>query len=449
MTHELARLPPSCTTAVFVGPTLPKAEVQDILPDAVILPPVRFGDLYALIASGIELVVIIDGVFHGHPPVWQREIAAVLALGMRVVGTSSMGALRALELAPYGMIGIGEVVRWYRDGRIEGDDEVALLHADEEMGYLPLSLPLVDIRATLDEAVSSGKIRRGLASSIVAKLKTLSHAERTRDKVLAVAEQAGAPQGALACLADRLLKNSASVKAQDARKALTLCRTPELLAAGNELKPCCPIRSDKPPVEPLESVMMRAACCSNGQRFRISHVLHWARRNEPDIDRRLQDEVRRWYLSDWCSIAAVGPDEAAVAEFAESWLHDHAGGAPDMWLRENGLHKDELKHRLVGRCAEAWLEEQVSEALPLTLASQHPVIDQVLADWARRMQVTAPDETGTEPSDMAEWLIHSSPAFFGAVSWQADRALVQGLQVDGEIARFAAEMRRQGASDEQ
>ena len=116
MTYE-ARTP----IAVFLGPSLDLATARSILP-ANYYPPVRMGDIYRLLATGVRLIVIIDGVFHASVPVWQREILAALKAGIIVVGTSSMGALRAAELAPYGMIGCGTVFQWYIQGRIAGDD---------------------------------------------------------------------------------------------------------------------------------------------------------------------------------------------------------------------------------------------------------------------------------------------------------------------------------------
>ena len=50
-----------------------------------------------------------------------------------------MGALRAAELAPFGMIGIGTIFEAYRDGIYTDDDEVALLHRPAALGYSAMS----------------------------------------------------------------------------------------------------------------------------------------------------------------------------------------------------------------------------------------------------------------------------------------------------------------------
>src|SRR5579872_4115480 len=140
---------------VFLGPSLPVERAREIL-HADYRPPARKGDIYRILTSGVTTIVLIDGLFHGAPSIWQREILAALDEGIAVLGASSMGALRAAELHRFGMIGHGTVFAWYRDGVITGDDEVALQHAPEDLGYRALSEPLVNMRSTLHAARSEG-----------------------------------------------------------------------------------------------------------------------------------------------------------------------------------------------------------------------------------------------------------------------------------------------------
>ena len=69
-----------------------------------------------------------------------------------------MGALRAVELEPFGMIGIGRVFEAYRRGFLEGDDEVAVLHGPAEIGYPTLTEALVNFRASLEQARDMGLV---------------------------------------------------------------------------------------------------------------------------------------------------------------------------------------------------------------------------------------------------------------------------------------------------
>ena len=188
MTYE-ARTP----IAVFLGPSLDLATARSILP-ANYYPPVRMGDIYRLLATGVRLIVIIDGVFHAAVPVWQREILAALKAGITVVGASSMGALRAAELAPYGMIGCGTVFQWYVQGRIAGDDEVALLHAPATQGYRGVSEALVNMRDTLEQACQAGILASEACADLLDWLKGLCYGHRTYDALFASPPFARLPQ---------------------------------------------------------------------------------------------------------------------------------------------------------------------------------------------------------------------------------------------------------------
>ena len=84
-------------------------------------------------------------------------------MGIAVFGASSMGALRAAELHEFGMVGVGQIFEMFRDGVLEDDDEVALQHGPEELNYLPVSEPLVNIRATLKHAFEEGVIENQTA----------------------------------------------------------------------------------------------------------------------------------------------------------------------------------------------------------------------------------------------------------------------------------------------
>lgn len=143
---------------VFLGPTLPVAEARRIL-DATYLPPVSMGDVYALMKRQPKVIAIIDGLFQRVPAVWHKEILFALSRGVRVFGSSSMGALRAAELHTFGMEGAGQVFEAYRDGLYEDDDEVAVIHSPEEFGYRQLSEAMVNLRAGLRRAEPAGTRR--------------------------------------------------------------------------------------------------------------------------------------------------------------------------------------------------------------------------------------------------------------------------------------------------
>ncbi|WP_213456328.1 TfuA-like protein [Rhizomonospora bruguierae] len=163
---------------VFVGPTLPAPEVRAALPNAVVHPPVAHGDLLGLDVGAGDVVVIIDGYYHQRAPVRHKEILDLLDRGTVVVGCASMGALRAAELHPYGMIGTGRVFQMYRDGEIEGDDEVAVAHLQGD-AYAARNAPLVNVRHAVASAVTAGALHLDEAVGLVDTARSLHYTDRS------------------------------------------------------------------------------------------------------------------------------------------------------------------------------------------------------------------------------------------------------------------------------
>jgi hypothetical protein len=182
------------TVVVFTGPTLPRAEVETLL-GGIILPPARQGDVWRAVRAHRPVAIgLIDGVFFHEPAVWHREILWALAQGVHVFGAASMGALRAAELAPFGMQGVGKVFEAFRDGiwpgfadPFEDDDEVAVVHAPAELGHAPLSDAMVDLRDTLLAASDDGVVTASEARALARQLKALPFGERSVTQIGALA----------------------------------------------------------------------------------------------------------------------------------------------------------------------------------------------------------------------------------------------------------------------
>ncbi len=161
---------------VFLGPSLDLESAEKIL-TAEYRPPAKRGDLITAAREGAEIIGLIDGVFHQESAVAHREILAALKSGIRVVGSSSMGALRAAEMDTLGMVGIGEIYRMYKSGKLESDDEVALVF-DPNSG-LSLSEPLINIRFTLKQARETGIIDTVVHDALLSSARSLFYPKRT------------------------------------------------------------------------------------------------------------------------------------------------------------------------------------------------------------------------------------------------------------------------------
>jgi hypothetical protein len=172
------------TTYVFLGPSLSVERASRLL-DATYLPPIQQGDLLRLLDRKPRHVGIIDGYFETVPSVWHKEILLAMSQGVHVFGAASMGAIRAAELHAFGMVGIGTIFAWYRDGEITADDEVAVRHGPAELGYLALSTALVDIRDACSAGSRAGIISTSRAEALTAIARGLPYWERSYDAVAA------------------------------------------------------------------------------------------------------------------------------------------------------------------------------------------------------------------------------------------------------------------------
>ncbi len=170
---------------IFSGPTLAPSEITG-RPGWVCLPPAKRGDIHNAMQQKPRIIGIIDGFFQGELSIWHKEILWAMSQGVHVFGCSSMGALRAAELHQFGMRGVGQIFESYRDGELEDDDEVALIHGPQDMGYVALSEPMVNIRATLTKAVNKGVLTSRLANKLCERAKQTYYRERSWEALLTV-----------------------------------------------------------------------------------------------------------------------------------------------------------------------------------------------------------------------------------------------------------------------
>ena len=188
-------------------------------PRAELRPPAARGDVLRALAAAPRAIVLLDGVYFTEPAVTHKELLYALEAGVRVVGAASLGALRAVELAPHGMLGVGRVFERFRSGELDGDDEVALLHAPAARAFQPLTVALVELREAVDGLVREGVLPAAAGDGLVAAVKGLAFSDRSLARVRALAAEA-MPAAAMAALLRRL--EAPGVKWRDALAALEL-----------------------------------------------------------------------------------------------------------------------------------------------------------------------------------------------------------------------------------
>jgi len=128
-----------------------------------------------------------------------------------------MGAIRAAEMASFGMRGFGEVYARYRDDADFRDDEVTLLHEPGEP-YRELSEPLIHLREAVRRLVARGAVDRDVGARALDELAERWFGERTlqllRERLIA--------HGAAAAPIDELARDfdACRLKAIDLRDFL-------------------------------------------------------------------------------------------------------------------------------------------------------------------------------------------------------------------------------------
>ncbi|HIH35102.1 MAG TPA: TfuA-related McrA-glycine thioamidation protein [Methanosphaera sp.] len=168
---------------IYTGLSLSFDDARKML-DAEYLPPVKRGDIYDLLEKrdDVEIIGIIDGLFHQSPAVAHKEILEALKRGITVVGGSSMGALRACELYPFGMIGVGKIFEDYKNGVIESDDDVAVSLNPEN--YEQMSESWINMKYNFEFALKDNIINQKQCEELLKISKELYYPKRSFEYVI-------------------------------------------------------------------------------------------------------------------------------------------------------------------------------------------------------------------------------------------------------------------------
>lgn len=215
----------SAPRIVFVGPSLAPGD-RERHPALEFRPPAACGDVYRAASQSKRpaAIALIDGHFETAASPWHKELLWALSRGIPVIGASSLGALRAAEMQPYGMLGCGRVFRDYASGRLSDDDEVAVVHGPAELGWQAVSVALVNIRATLALAARRGVLDRQQGRRLATLAKAIFYKERDYATLLAAARREGWPARELARLGRWLEASAVDVKRDDALALLRRLR---------------------------------------------------------------------------------------------------------------------------------------------------------------------------------------------------------------------------------
>jgi hypothetical protein len=165
----------------FAGPSLHGAQYDT--GDVIVRGPAQMGDFERAMADGATAIGLIDGHYQQVGAVWHKEILLALSAGIAVFGAASMGALRAAECEPFGMVPVGSIARRYCAGELYDDADVALTNGPAELGFPPLTEPMVDVEATAIHLAALGLVTGAGARDITVTARKLFFADRTVEAI--------------------------------------------------------------------------------------------------------------------------------------------------------------------------------------------------------------------------------------------------------------------------
>lgn len=456
------------------------------------------GDIYRLLGTGVRRIVIIDGRFHGPAAIWPREIVEALDNGIEVIGAASMGALRAAELYPLGMKGHGTVFAWYRDGVIDGDDEVALLHGDETVDFQPLSEPLVNLRYNLQQAARCGIITLSQAEEVIEEQKAIYYAERSYQGLLAGQIVTGWRPETQALLRQFIQQAAINLKQQDAISTLRYCTAPP--PAQRRPAPALWARPSPNPYYQFASYQQRGFLHSTGTLVSGKTLLDNIVKKTTLVKAYRPILSKNFFLLQWAQQKALQCPTAFYEAYWQRWRQAQNNVPYDQWLRMNGLTEGECQTELRQRALLQWLIQQEPASFGLEANSYTQIIQKLppmlrqekdnlqeteralwieamesayLADWAREKGITCPTATveafiatweanlgisereswlrtlglheecywaGLAACALSNWLSAKGPHYFGYTTWSFEVALMKELQITGRAAQLLANL---------
>ncbi|HKG29910.1 MAG TPA: TfuA-like protein [Nitrososphaeraceae archaeon] len=206
---------------IFLGPSLSHEKARKIF-QADFRGPAKKGDL--LRASGdiddSTIVCLVDALFlQDYPPSPIEVYQLMLNKNIKLYGAASLGALRAVELEKFGMIGMGKIFELYKKGKLTADDEIAVTFVEGE--HQLQSEAMIDIRFNLFLAHRMGIINEITKKTIAKVAKNIYFPYRNYTDILdQTQKQYPAISKDLKSFRTYIIKNRQSLKERDTIKLI-------------------------------------------------------------------------------------------------------------------------------------------------------------------------------------------------------------------------------------
>lgn len=199
--------------SIFAGPSASRAMKASTPFNVKWLGMAKRGDVAKARDNGAEHILLLDGHMVDQYPPSPKEVAEVIADGALVVGAASLGALRAVELMPLGMLGLGWVYNRFAAGDLTAEDELLTV---QDVKGASLSVPAINVRYGLEKLAIKGIIGGMTMCSALRSIKSVYFPYRTKSKVEEILLEAGLQRTEV----DYILSMHCNIKHKDSMLAL-------------------------------------------------------------------------------------------------------------------------------------------------------------------------------------------------------------------------------------
>ena len=323
-------------TVIFIGPTGVGLDLTGLT----VLPPAEQGHITRAVLDGAKTIILIDGCFTQTLSPWHKEILFAIAHGCRVIGAGSLGALRAVECARYGAEPVGVIAGWYANGTCTDDSEVALAHGHYADGSKPVTVPLVNIRATV--------LALGMDANIIEQCRSIFYMERSWPAIKRLLPNVGSK------LADSYI-NQKQLDAQEAIKLAATYRAPASTASNAMNSNMQILLNNDLPVGDLRK-WQTTSNQTEAVDLHLFFELAWHIGIRPT-----QKEIETQSTLMWENKGIANPEDA------RTWLTEH-GVTDQQWI----MFATKLATR---KCARSWFAVTGGAVMSVPLAEEYSLLN--------------------------------------------------------------------------
>ncbi len=169
---------------IYTGLSMSKSDLKKLAPNYIFSKPVARTDLKEDIKNGIHIIGLVDGVFLNQLAVSPSEIMDCIRHGIKVFGSSSMGALRAAELDQYGMVGVGDIYNLVKKNEDFEDDFLGQTFYEDDLDKR--STPFIDVYLVLKKLHAENVISKDVMSFAIRKFRNMHYSDRGVPRLLDV-----------------------------------------------------------------------------------------------------------------------------------------------------------------------------------------------------------------------------------------------------------------------